>query len=154
MDATLYCPACGYNLTGLPEHRCPECGEAFSPADLRLKILLRSQLSRRAVLFFFWAVPAGFWILSVLCCLLAIGQSRMAEDVFGVGTLLLIGLAVGNVIWLGRKSFEADQGRPSGSKTAGFAVLLIMGLVWQASAALAGTVLILSLGALTWWILF
>ncbi|MEZ6191557.1 MAG: hypothetical protein R3C45_09745 [Phycisphaerales bacterium] len=31
---TLYCPKCGYNLTGLAEERCPECGERFSRAEL------------------------------------------------------------------------------------------------------------------------
>jgi len=30
----LCCPACGYNLTGLTEPRCPECGRAFDVAEL------------------------------------------------------------------------------------------------------------------------
>lgn len=28
-DWNLKCPNCGYNLRGLPEHRCPECGQTF-----------------------------------------------------------------------------------------------------------------------------
>lgn len=32
---TLYCPKCRYNLTGLVEHRCPECGTQFDPEHLR-----------------------------------------------------------------------------------------------------------------------
>jgi hypothetical protein len=27
------CLACGYDLRGLPENRCPECGRAFDPGD-------------------------------------------------------------------------------------------------------------------------
>jgi hypothetical protein len=31
----VYCPKCGYNLFGLAEQRCPECGTAFDPESLR-----------------------------------------------------------------------------------------------------------------------
>ena len=31
---TLVCPSCGYNLTGLREARCPECGTTFTLNDL------------------------------------------------------------------------------------------------------------------------
>jgi rRNA maturation protein Nop10 len=29
----LYCKQCDYLLIGLPEHRCPECGQTFDPSD-------------------------------------------------------------------------------------------------------------------------
>ena len=31
----LICPVCEYNLTGLAENRCPECGQPFDPVKLR-----------------------------------------------------------------------------------------------------------------------
>lgn len=31
----LHCPVCDYDLTGLPELRCSECGTPFDPAELR-----------------------------------------------------------------------------------------------------------------------
>jgi len=30
----LYCPNCDYNLAGLLENRCPECGTTFDPTEL------------------------------------------------------------------------------------------------------------------------
>ncbi len=29
----MHCLNCGYNLRGLPENRCPECGQPFNPDD-------------------------------------------------------------------------------------------------------------------------
>ncbi len=34
VDRDLLCPRCSYNLRGLHEYRCPECGQSFDPADL------------------------------------------------------------------------------------------------------------------------
>jgi hypothetical protein len=46
---TLSCPVCGYNMTGLSEARCPECGSKFTLDQLvaaqpeRDKVLLRDE---------------------------------------------------------------------------------------------------------------
>lgn len=33
-DPTLHCSCCGYNLTGLVQERCPECGDGFDRAAM------------------------------------------------------------------------------------------------------------------------
>ncbi len=35
IDEDLYCPQCGYNLRGIPEDRCPECGFGYDRGAIR-----------------------------------------------------------------------------------------------------------------------
>jgi hypothetical protein len=34
----LKCPVCSYDLSGLPDHRCPECGHEFDPDQLAARV--------------------------------------------------------------------------------------------------------------------
>jgi len=34
-DSGMYCLGCRYDLRGLPENRCPECGRSFDPSQSR-----------------------------------------------------------------------------------------------------------------------
>lgn len=42
------CPHCHYVLFGLPENRCPECGQAFDPVQLLRAAAIRGMSYRRA----------------------------------------------------------------------------------------------------------
>lgn len=60
----LRCPACDYDLRGLPERRCPECGCAFDPDALR-RAFHRPKLSTG----WFIGPPAAAWLAcSVASC--------------------------------------------------------------------------------------
>jgi len=43
----MFCRQCGYNLHGLPENRCPECGQAFDPNNPKTYWRHAATLSRR-----------------------------------------------------------------------------------------------------------
>ena len=74
------CRTCGYDLRGLEEHRCPECGRGFDPGDHRT--FLRWPYRGRRYLF-----------LAILACVLMVGawfSSPNAADL-GIGHLPLPG---------------------------------------------------------------
>jgi hypothetical protein len=60
VPSTLFCPHCGYNLTGLTENRCPECGREFDPAII-------SQPFYRSMR------PISFWRVAARCLVLVVG---------------------------------------------------------------------------------
>ncbi len=82
--AILHCPSCGYNLTGLPGNRCPECGREFDLALLALSnqrdsseiIPSRAELTQRA--HFGRILPAQAIVLLLLSIVLDGGAMMRA----------------------------------------------------------------------------
>jgi hypothetical protein len=57
----VYCRKCQYNLRGLTERRCPECGQAFDPADSEsyLKTIPPDRTWEHATTIVKWLLLAG-----------------------------------------------------------------------------------------------
>jgi hypothetical protein len=115
MDPALHCPTCGYNLTGLPENRCPECGSFFSPAELRS--LARAgfdHVSIRAMMYYLLSAPIAFWLLNTVCM-----QWRLPKLVGLSGMVMIAAWGLANSIhWALRTTESERQGlgrRPIGA---------------------------------------
>ena len=64
----LKCPECDYNLAGLPENRCPECGLEFDPALVcangHIRILYSSIMRLSLFLALVWYAGAGIVMIA------------------------------------------------------------------------------------------
>jgi hypothetical protein len=72
----LHCARCGYNLTGLPQQRCPECGDAFSRSDPFCHPQVIAHLVRRQKVFLILQIVGGPLLVGLLTtALVAFGSN-------------------------------------------------------------------------------
>lgn len=130
---TLYCPKCGYNLTGLTRDDCPECGERFSRAELEAIGGIKHPSLARPLLWLL--VPPG--VLTGLSFLMFSfdGHGRVTDIVapfllVGVGACVLAGLVLSIII--GRRIARRLSMRPPKSRPNfdSVALTLILALVF------------------------
>jgi hypothetical protein len=87
---SLYCRQCGYQLAGLSENRCPECGQTFDPNNSETFALTPD----------YWRQHR--WLPAVLASLVvAVVLAAMAISIFLPGRMVELVWAVSFVLWIG-----------------------------------------------------
>lgn len=127
VESHRYCRQCGYQLNGLSENRCPECGQTFDPNEPRTFALTPNYWRQHR-----W-LPAALASPVVAVVLAAMAMSifwpgRMVELVWAVSFVLWIGIDAGIVVfgfWAWRQFALASMLWLAVDKLVGF------GLIWQ-----------------------
>lgn len=113
VQTSMYCRRCGYQLVGLSENRCPECGREFDPSNRRTYLRRPKGWARRrwikgittllAVLMLLTVAEAGWlywgWRYEQPAIALA-RQAKVTVQVRQVGPAWLIRWTPGKLGWL------------------------------------------------------
>ena len=116
MPESAFCRSCGYDLHGLDEPRCPECGRAFDPhdprsynrsrtAERRLRNLIAMYVGPLAISFLFGmlmngALTAPLYMRLRLCAYAACGPIGLFVHGTHVTTTVWITFALVWIVWL------------------------------------------------------
>jgi hypothetical protein len=89
-NEALHCLNCGYNLTGLSEQRCPECGEPFDPARILYLQRVYGKFRLRLCLWECLQPLWAFWIAHVILLVASMAFAANAEIVIRLCSGLVI----------------------------------------------------------------
>src|SRR5687767_12953353 len=84
----LFCLQCGYNLHGIPDGRCPECGREFQSEQLRGE-LIRMSFSTGRLMFRILLVPSICAVAGLIVPILA--NTGNEKTIWALGIVASLG---------------------------------------------------------------